>query len=87
MKKTATIRESRRGFLRRTRLYVVATPLVDNEVVSANRADKVDLSYRDRPAASGKRCSTCAGFVAPRSCRELDGDVVADGWCIAYSGK
>ena len=87
MKKTATIRESRRGYLRRTRLYVVAPTSIDREVASANKADKVDMSYRDRPAASGKRCTTCASFIFPRACRVLDGDVGADGWCIAYSER
>jgi hypothetical protein len=79
---------SRRRFLRASSMFVVAVPAaVVAPCARANKADKSDVSYRDKPGANGKRCGGCASFVAPRACRVVDGDVSPDGWCIAYSER
>ena len=83
---TPTHRRSRRLFLHRTTVWLVAVPaLALAGSARANKADKADLSYRDKPGTNGKRCGSCASFVAPRACRVVDGDISPEGWCIAYS--
>jgi len=82
------VMRARRWFLLRSTLMAAALPMAAATCPAhANKADKTDLAYRDKPAANGKRCSSCASFVAPRGCRVVDGDVSPDGWCIAYSEK
>jgi len=80
--------DPRRQFLRQSTLWLIALPaLVGTEVAQANKADKTDLAYRDKPGANGKSCSTCGSFVAPNECRIVEGSVSPDGWCIAYSQR
>lgn len=87
MKKTPET-VSRRAFLRASTILVVAAPAaVIAPCARANKADKTDVSYRDKPGSNGKRCGGCASFVAPKACRVVDGDVSPDGWCIAYSER
>ena len=77
---------SRRAFLRLSTICLVAAPgLAAVGTAHANKADKVDLAYRDKPGAGGKSCSTCASFVAPKGCKVVDGEISTQGWCIAYS--
>ena len=30
-------------------------------------------------------CATCTLFVAPRSCKAVDGEISPNGWCKAYA--
>jgi hypothetical protein len=44
------------------------------------------VSYRPKPNGD-KKCSTCALFEAPRSCKNVAGDISPDGWCLLWRAK
>jgi hypothetical protein len=77
---------SRRGFLRLVLLAIGgATTLpcrsfaADGEKMSKQQAD-----YQDSPKDI-QMCATCTLFVAPHSCKVVEGDVSPNGWCRAYA--
>lgn len=57
---------------------------------SAAKAMKGDFHYQDQPK-DGKRCTTCRLYAAKDehtgSCALVDGDVSANGYCMAYSPR
>ncbi len=42
--------------------------------------------YQDSPKGE-QRCSGCAHFVAPNSCKLVAGQISADGWCALFVPK
>jgi High potential iron-sulfur protein len=56
---------------------------------TAARAAKVSqklVKYQDTPKGE-QRCDNCDLFEAPSSCKNADGTVAAQGWCIVYRKK
>jgi hypothetical protein len=56
----------------------------------AGKASRRDFSYQDAPR-DGKRCATCRQFTPNDAdggvCAVVEGDVSANGWCLAYSPR
>lgn len=48
---------------------------------------KAQYKYQDKPGPGGKKCSLCALFVAPASCKIVKGKISPNGYCIAFSPK
>jgi hypothetical protein len=44
------------------------------------------VNYRPKPNGD-KKCSTCALFEPPRSCKNVAGDISPDGWCLLWRAK
>ncbi|HVO87193.1 MAG TPA: high-potential iron-sulfur protein [Casimicrobiaceae bacterium] len=44
------------------------------------------MKYQDQPNKDQK-CSNCMQFVAPDSCKVVDGKISPDGYCIAWVKK
>jgi hypothetical protein len=44
------------------------------------------VAYRDSPN-NGKKCSDCALFEPPKSCKNVDGVISPDGWCVLWKAK
>lgn len=44
------------------------------------------VQYQKTPK-DGAKCSTCVNFEPPNQCKIVAGDIVPDGWCIAYAPK
>jgi hypothetical protein len=44
------------------------------------------VKYQDTPKGD-QRCDNCELFEAPSSCKNVDGPVAAQGWCIVYRKK
>ncbi len=44
------------------------------------------VQYQAMPK-DGKKCADCAQFVAPASCKIVDGTIKPEGWCIAFAAK
>lgn len=42
--------------------------------------------YQDKPRGNQK-CSACVNFVAPNTCKVVEGTISPDGWCIAFAPK
>ncbi len=44
------------------------------------------VQYQTTPK-DGHQCSTCANYIAPSSCKIVEGTIVPTGWCIAWGPK
>ena len=44
------------------------------------------VAYRASPN-NGKKCSDCALFEPPKSCKNVAGDISPDGWCVLWRAK
>lgn len=53
---------------------------------SAGKMTQAAARYQSKPNANQK-CSNCANFIAPGSCKVVDGKVSPNGWCIVYAPK
>ena len=47
------------------------------------KASKEAMKYQEQPKGDQK-CSNCLQFVAPDSCKVVDGKISPDGYCIAW---
>ncbi|HKI15812.1 MAG TPA: high-potential iron-sulfur protein [Roseiarcus sp.] len=77
------------GVSRRTVLIAAAgaAPLLalmssDAEAKMAQAAVKYQPDPKD-----GKQCDGCNFFVAPNSCKMVDGNIAATGWCALWVKK
>ena len=62
----------------------VATILVANaNSAKANPLPKTAVNYQDAPKGD-RKCSGCSLFVAPKSCKNVAGDISPDGWCMLW---
>jgi hypothetical protein len=56
---------------------------------TAAQAAKVSqklVKYQDTPKGE-QRCDNCELFEAPSSCKNVDGTIAAQGWCVVYRKK
>jgi len=44
------------------------------------------VKYQDTPKGE-QRCENCELFEAPSSCKNVEGAIAAQGWCIVYRKK
>jgi hypothetical protein len=44
------------------------------------------MHYQDKPHGD-QECDKCMQFVAPDSCKVVDGKISPKGWCIAFTKK
>ena len=51
---------------------------------SGDKLSKQQAEYQDSPKGI-QMCATCTLFVAPRSCKVVEGDISPDGWCKSYA--
>ncbi len=77
------------GISRRAVLFAAAgaAPLValtsrEAEAKLAMTAVKYQTDPKD-----GKQCDGCNFFVAPNSCKMVDGDIAPTGWCLLWVKK
>ena len=81
---------SRRSLL--TRAAVIAGAALTASVVPSERASaqqkvsKEAMKYQDKPNGD-QRCDNCAQFVAPASCKVVDGVISPSGYCIVWVKK
>jgi len=52
----------------------------------AAKAPQTAVKYQDTPKGE-QRCENCTLFEAPSSCKNVDGTVSPQGWCIVYAKK
>jgi hypothetical protein len=78
----------RKGF--RLAGAVLMLTLVGAGSARASKADKSDFAYQPKPR-DGKRCVDCRLFTGSATgkgaCAVVEGEVSADGWCMAFSAK
>jgi High potential iron-sulfur protein len=76
---------SKRNFIRLIFLGVVAlvgTP--QKSLASDEKQSKQAAEYQVNPKGI-QMCATCTLFVAPRSCKVVEGDISPNGWCKVYA--
>ena len=49
----------------------------------AAKAPQKVVKYQDTPKGE-QRCDNCDLFEAPSSCKNVDGTIAPQGWCIVY---
>jgi len=52
----------------------------------AAKASQKIVKYQDTPKGE-QRCDNCDLFEAPSSCKNVDGTIAAQGWCVVYRKK
>ncbi len=52
----------------------------------AKKTSQKAVAYQETPHGT-QQCDNCKQFVAPSSCKVVEGDVVATGWCKVYIKK
>ena len=66
---------------------LVGAGLVSLEQAFAQgKASKAAMKYQDRPNGE-QMCSNCLQFVAPGSCKVVEGAISPNGHCIAWTKK
>ena len=45
------------------------------------------IGYQNSPGANGHECDGCSLFVAPSSCKSVDGVISPTGWCKIWTKK
>jgi len=53
------------------------------EAAAQDKMTKRQADYQDSPKDI-RMCATCTLFVAPKSCKVVDGDVSTNGWCKLF---
>ena len=65
---------------------IAAVVAAGTDTALAAKLPQKAVSYRDTPNA-GKKCSDCALFEPPKSCKNVAGDINPDGWCLLWRKK
>jgi hypothetical protein len=66
-----------------------ATAVIGTSTQAQAQAAKVSqkiVKYQDTPKGE-QRCDNCELFEAPSSCKNVDGTIAPQGWCMVYRKK
>jgi hypothetical protein len=83
------VRLSRRSLLKSAVVVAGAAcagVLAHGEALAQGKASKEAMHYQDHPNGD-KKCSECMQFVAPSSCKVVEGTISPNGYCIAFVKK
>jgi hypothetical protein len=83
-------RRSRRSLLVQGALLagaaLTASVVPSKQASAQQKVSKEAMKYQDKPNGD-MRCSNCMQFVAPASCKVVDGTINPNGYCIAWVKK
>lgn len=65
---------------------VAATGAISGRALAQSKLSKQQAKYQDEPKG-GQRCDGCVQFMAPDSCKLVDGKISPSGWCMLYAPK
>jgi len=57
-----------------------------SRTMAQQKASKDAMKYQDKPNGQ-QQCSNCLQFIAPDSCKVVDGKISPNGYCIAWVKK
>ena len=80
---------TRRSALRRVVFLAGAgltAVLPAQRALAQQKASKDAMKYQDKPNGD-KKCSDCLQFIAPASCKVVEGVISPNGYCLAYVKK
>lgn len=56
------------------------------QAAAPKKVSQASVQYQTQPKGEQK-CSTCANFIAPNSCKLVDGQISPEGWCNLWVKK
>jgi hypothetical protein len=59
---------------------------VRQSALAQQKASKEAMKYQDKPNGN-MQCDNCSQFVAPSSCKVVEGTISPTGYCIAWVKK
>jgi len=59
---------------------------VSHSALAQQKASKESMKYQDKPNGN-MQCDNCSQFVAPNSCKVVEGTISPTGYCIAWVKK
>ena len=65
---------------------VAAVLAAGTDAAMASKMPQKAVAYRATPNGD-KKCSNCALFEPPKSCKNVAGDISPDGWCLLWRAK
>ena len=76
---------------RRRKLLGISVAVIGSAIVAPAGAQtkkfpKAQAQYQDTPK-DGHEGDQCAQFVAPASCKIVEGDIAPKGWCLYFPPK
>jgi hypothetical protein len=77
--------QARRRAWLKAGLVVVPLGLSQRAVAQSKIAPNL-VQYQNEPKGDAE-CDKCAQFVAPASCKVVDGKINPKGWCVAFAPK
>lgn len=67
-------------------LAAAGSAICARAAAQSSKMSKDQAKYQDSPRG-GQRCDGCVQFLAPESCKVVDGKISPTGWCTLYSAK
>jgi anaerobic selenocysteine-containing dehydrogenase len=78
---------SRRTILRGAVVTAAAVPVLLSGMTAAYaKVKQAEVKYQQTPK-DGQKCSDCANFEAPKSCKLVDGEINPEGYCQLFKKK
>ncbi len=75
---------SRRVVLRGAVVAAGAVPVLLSGITAAHaKVKQSDVHYQQMPK-DGQKCSACANFEAPKSCKLVEGEINPEGYCQLF---
>jgi hypothetical protein len=82
-----TLDLSRRGLLRGLVLATGAGVLLTATPAAADSKFSQKMAKYQPGPKGQQQCDSCGQFVAPASCKVVDGKISPSGWCFLYAHK
>jgi hypothetical protein len=77
------------GITRRKVLIAAVTATPALALIAGTATAKIQqagVKYQNEPK-DGKQCSDCNFFIAPNSCKQVDGTIAPTGYCLLWAKK
>jgi hypothetical protein len=85
-KQTAVV-SARRTMLKASLVVIPLASLALSSAASAQaKIAQSMVQYQEKPNGASE-CDKCAQFIAPGSCKVVDGKINPKGWCVAFAPK
>lgn len=67
-------------------VVVIGSAIILPAGAQTKKFPKAQAQYQDTPK-NGQQCDGCLQFVAPASCKLVEGEIAAKGWCLYFAPK
>jgi len=77
---------TRRRKLLEIGVVVIGSAMIAPAGAQAKKVSKATAQYQDKPKGT-QECDDCVQFLAPSSCKLVEGKIDAHGWCMFFVHK